>query len=90
MKNTIELTNWPILWIDLQSRKLKKKQVRCSISYFHCYSVEGPDAAKKAAAYDVEIEVDDPKKEAMRDFMMSPQSQSVSQTRMNICEHKLQ
>ena len=42
------------------------------------YRVEGPDAAKKAAAYDVEIEVDDPKKEAMRDFMMSPQSQSVS------------
>ena len=41
------------------------------------YRVEGPDAAKKAAAYDVEIEVDDPKKEAMRDFMMSPQSQSV-------------
>jgi len=42
----------------------------------HTIVVEGPDAAKKAAAYDVEIEVDDPKKEAMRDFMMSPQSQS--------------
>jgi len=43
----------------------------------HC-SVEGPDAAKKAAAYDVEVEVDDPKKSQMSAFMMSSQNQQVS------------
>ncbi|XP_067934788.1 SWI/SNF-related matrix-associated actin-dependent regulator of chromatin subfamily D member 1-like [Watersipora subatra] len=41
----------------------------------HTIVVEGPDAAKKAAAYDVEIEVDDPKKAQMNAFMMSPQNQ---------------
>jgi len=40
--------------------------------------VEGPDAAKKAAAYDVEIEIDDPNKAQMNAFMMPSKSQQVS------------
>ena len=54
-----------------------------STSYSYLYvlcclfSVEGPDAAKKAAAYDVEIEIDDPKKAQMNAFMMSSQNQQV-------------
>lgn len=46
--------------------------------YFITCSVEGPDAAKKAAAYDVEVEVDDPKKSPMASFVMSSQNQQVN------------
>ena len=50
--------------------------------------MEGPDAAKKAAAYDVEIEIDDPKKAQMNAFMMSSQNQQVhTYTRYTLYYH---
>lgn len=41
----------------------------------HTIVVEGPDAAKKTAAYDIEIETDDPVKIQMNSFLLSTQSQ---------------
>ncbi|XP_013410680.1 SWI/SNF-related matrix-associated actin-dependent regulator of chromatin subfamily D member 1 isoform X5 [Lingula anatina] len=41
----------------------------------HVILVEGPDAAKKTACYDIDVEVDDTLKEQMQSFLLSSQSQ---------------
>lgn len=71
--------NHTIMW----ALYLADPNLRCVHCWYYIilcpilFSVEGPDAAKKAAAYDVEVEVDDPKKAQMTAFMMSSQHQQV-------------
>lgn len=41
----------------------------------HIITVEGPEAAKKTACYDIDVEVDDTLKQQMNNFLLSTQSQ---------------